>query len=256
MDIAITRDVSRSIERCELTHLAREPIDYDRAVAQHEAYCAGLAAAGLELVRLPADEAYPDGCFVEDVAVVLDEIAIVTRPGAASRRGETAAVAEALRRYRTNVVTLRGTATVDGGDVLVCGKEIYVGQTPRTNAEGTEALRRAVAPFGYEVTPVAVTGCLHLKSAVTAVDDVTLLANRLWFDASEFHLPGFIDVPADEPGAANVLRVRGQLWAHPGFPKTFERLVKCGYDPLPMDIAEFVKAEAALTCKSLLFRRT
>jgi dimethylargininase len=256
MDIAITRDVSRSIERCELTHIQREPIDFGRAEAQHQAYCARLEALGLEVVRLPADEAYPDGCFVEDVAIVLDELAILTRPGAASRRGEVPAVAEALRPYRSRIHTLSTPATLDGGDVLVFGRSIYIGQSLRTNAAAIAAVREIVAPFGYAVIPVTVTGCLHLKTAVSALDDGTLLANRGWFDDKDFHGMQWLDVPADEPVGANVLRVRGEVWAHPGFSKTFERIAKAGYAPVAMDISEFVKAEAALTCKSLLFRRT
>jgi dimethylargininase len=255
MDIAITRDVARSIERCELTHLTRDTIDYPRAVDQHRAYCERLETLGLEVLRLPAEERFPDGCFVEDVAVVLDEIAIVTRPGAASRRGETRGVAEALGQYRTDVATLTPPGTLDGGDVLVCGRRIYVGRTPRTNAAGIEALGRFVARYDYQVIPVAVRGCLHLKSAVSAVDDHTLLANRQWFDTSGFHATTWIDVADGEPGAANVLRVRAELWAHPGYPRTFEHLARAGHPAVAMDISEFVKAEAALTCKSLIFKK-
>ncbi len=253
--VAIVRDVARSISRCEITHIAREPIDFARAVAQHEAYVAGLEGSGVLVVRLPADEAYPDGCFVEDAAIVLDELAVIARPGAASRRGETASVEAALRPFRERVVRLSLPATLDGGDVLVHGRSLYVGRTGRTNAAGIEALRGLVAPFGYRVVPIAVTGCLHLKSAVSAIDERTLLANRAWFDASALGSVDLLDVDAAEPGAANVLRVGSELWAHPGYPRTFERLAGLGQRVVPMDISEFVKAEAALTCKSLLFRR-
>jgi len=255
MDIALTRDVARSITRCELTHIARDPIDYERAVLQHRSYCDRLEALGLEVLKLPVDEAYPDGCFVEDVALVLDELAILTMPGAASRRGELAPVAQALRPFRRRIERLELPATLDGGDVLVFGRLIYAGLSARSNQAGIDALQRIVTPLDYEVVPVKVTGCLHLKSAVTALDPHTLLANRAWFDSSDFHAKDFVDVHEAEPGAANALRVRDELWAHPGFPRTFERLVKIGCPVVPMDISEFVKAEAALTCKSLLFRR-
>lgn len=252
---AIVRDVSRSIERCELTHIAREPIDFTRATAQHEAYVAGLERNGVEVARLPADERFPDGCFVEDAAIVLDELAVMTMPGAASRRGELADVEAALRAFRREIARIALPATLDGGDVLVFGRRVFVGRTTRTNEGGIAALRAALEPYGYSVAAVDVPGCLHLKSAVTALDADALLANRAWLDTAPFGATRFVDVDPAEPGAANVLRVGAELWAHPGYPRTFERLRGLGYPVVAMDISEFVKAEAALTCKSLLFRR-
>jgi dimethylargininase len=254
--VAIVRELARSIERCEITHIAREPIDFERALRQHQAYVAGLERNRLEVVRLPADERHPDGCFVEDAAVVLDELAVIAMPGAASRRGETADVEGALCGYRERIARIPLPATLDGGDVLVHGRRAFVGRTTRTNAAGIDALRRAIAPFGYDVVPVAVSGCLHLKSAVTAIDDHLLLANRAWLDAGAFADVELVDVDAGEPGAANVLRVGDELWAHPGHPRTLERLVRLGHPVVAMDVSEFVKAEAALTCKSLIFRRS
>ncbi|HET7291512.1 MAG TPA: arginine deiminase-related protein [Vicinamibacteria bacterium] len=253
--VAIVRDVASSIERCELTHIARERIDLGLARLQHENYIDGLRRNGVEVVRLEADEAYPDGCFVEDTAVVLDELAVLTMPGSASRRGEVEAVARALEPFRREIARVELPATLDGGDVLVVGRRIYVGLTSRTNAAGVAALRRIVSPHGYDVAAVAVPGCLHLKSAVTAIDERTLLANRAWLDAPPFDGFAVIEVAPGEPGAANVLRVGEELWAHPGYPRTFEGLRRAGLPVVPMDISEFVKAEAALTCKSLLFRR-
>lgn len=253
--VAIVRDVASSIERCELTHISREPIDLGRARLQHEDYIEGLGRNGVEVVRLEADEAYPDGCFVEDTAVVLDELAVLTMPGAPTRRGEVAAIAEALAPFRHAIERIELPATLDGGDVLLAGRRIFVGRGTRTNDAGIEALRRFVAPHGYTVTAVSVPGCLHLKSAVSAVDDATLLANRAWLDATRFDGFAFLDVAPNEPGAANVLRVGDELWAHAGYPLTAERLRQAGFPVVPMDISEFVKAEAALTCKSLLFRR-
>ena len=239
--VAIVRDVASSIERCELTHISREPIDLGRARLQHEDYIAGLGRNGVEVVRLDADEAYPDGCFVEDTAVVLDELAVLTMPGAPTRRGEIASIAEALAPFRRAIERIELPATLDGGDVLLAGRRIFVGRGTRTSDAGIEALRRIVAPHGY---------------AVTAVDDGTLLAHRAWLDATRFDGFAFLDVASDEPGAANVLRVGDELWAHAGYPRTAERLRQAGFPVVPMDISEFVKAEAALTCKSLLFRRT
>lgn len=253
MDVAITRELPSTLAQCELTHLAREPIDYARATAQHQAYCDALAALGLTVLRLPADPAYPDCCFVEDTAVVLDEVAVITCPGAASRRGETAVIASTLARYRP-LFHLTLPATLEGGDVLHVGQRLFVGRTTRTNEAGISALAAAVAPWGYQVVPVAVSGCLHLKSAVTAVDAQTLLGNPALFDRSAMADLRLLTVADDEPGAANVLAVRGALLCHSGFPRTAERLAAAGYAVRPIDISEFLKAEAALTCKSLLLR--
>jgi dimethylargininase len=254
MDIALTRGVSPSIDRCELTHIDREPIDLARAVAQHEEYCRGLEALGLEVLRLPADPACPDCCFVEDTAVVLDEVAVLAPLGTPSRRAESPAIEEALSGHR-RIARIELPATLEGGDVLRVGRRIFVGLSTRTNAAGARALRGIAGPFGYEVTPVAVTGCLHLKSAVTAVDDETVLANPTWFESGPLAPLGVVTVAEDEPGAANVLAVRGEVWAHPGFVRTNEKLAALGYRVTQVDISEFIKAEAALTCKSLLFRR-
>jgi dimethylargininase len=255
MEIALTRDVSPAIARCELTYLQRQPIDYERAAAQHADYCDRLEKLGLELVLLPADPACPDCCFVEDTAIVLDEIAVLTVMGSPARQAESPAIDRALRPYR-RIARMSPPATLDGGDVLLMHRTLFVGVSSRTNAAGLESLREIVGPFDYEVVPVAVTGCLHLKSAVTAVDDETLLANPGWFDAEPLSKFKTIAVDPEEPGAANVLRVREQLWVHPGFPRTQERIERAGFRTTPVDISEFVKAEAALTCKSILFRRT
>jgi len=246
------RGVPPTLASCELTFRAREPIDLGRAIAQHAAYAALLRSLGREVVELPADPAYPDCCFVEDVAVVLDELALVTRPGAASRRGETTAVASALARYRPTLATPE-PATLEGGDVLRVGRRLFVGRSSRTNAEGIARLTDVAEPHGYRVMPVAVTGCLHLKSAVTALDDERLLVNRSWLDPAPFRGLELVDVDPGEPEAANVLRVGRQVVVHTGFTRTLERIAALGYAVRTLDVSEFLKAEAALTCKSLLF---
>jgi dimethylargininase len=255
VDVAVVRGVPPSINECELTHLERQPIDLERAEHQHAAYVRLLRDLGLEVVEIPADPDFPDCCFVEDVAVVLDEAAILTLPGAASRRGETPAVSEALGRFR-RVVRIEAPATLEGGDVLAVGRTLFVGLSARTNRAGIEQLRALVEPLGYRVLAVPVLGCLHLKSAVTALDDEHVLANPGWIDLGP--LTGLEIVPVDsrEPGAANVLRVRETIVSHPGFPRTLDLLRERGYSVRPLDVSEFIKAEAALTCKSLLFRRS
>jgi dimethylargininase len=251
--IALTREVSPSLARCELTFLDREPIDLPRAVAQHAAYTGLLASLGLQVVRLPGDPEQPDCCFVEDTAVVLDEVAVLTHPGAASRRGEVEVVAAALAKHRL-LARIPPSAHVDGGDVLLVGRRLYVGVSGRTDTAGMQALGGLVAPFGYDVVPVRVTGCLHLKSAVTAIAEDAIVANPDWIDMAPFAGLEVVSVAEGEPGAANVLRVAGCVIAHQGFPRTLSRLAARGVEVRAVDVSEFLKAEAGVTCKSLIFR--
>jgi dimethylargininase len=253
-DVAIVRDVSPALARCELTYREREPIDFEQAVRQHAEYVRVLREIGLEVVSLPADAAYPDCCFVEDVAIVLDELAVITRPGAESRRGESPVVAAALATFR-QIVPIEPPATLEGGDVLVVGRKIFVGRTLRTSDAGIDALRRIVSPHGYEVVAVPVTGCLHLKSAATALDDQALIANADWIDLESCRGYEIVPVPGEEPGAANVLAVRGRILMSDSFPLTRALLEKRGADVIALNVREFEKAEAAVTCKSLVFRR-
>ena len=252
MPIAITRAVSPSLADCELTFVAREPIDYGRAVAQHRTYARLLAKLGFTVVELAADAGLPDCCFVEDIAVVLDEIAVLTRPGAPSRRGETAAVAAALGAYR-KVVRLEEPARIDGGDVLARGRRLFVGLSNRTDAAGGQALADAVRPYGYEVVPVRLEGCLHLKSAVPAAGTDVLLVNPAWVDLAPFRGLETIDVDPGEPWAANVVSTGAAVVAAAGFPRTADRLRARGFEVHTVDVSEFQKAEGGVTCKSLLF---
>jgi dimethylargininase len=250
--IAITRDVSPSLAGCELSFVSRTAIDIDRAIAQHEAYREALRALGCDVTTLPAQAGMPDAVFVEDVAIVLDEVAVMTRPGAASRRGEGDSVAEALAGYRP-LLHIDPPGTLDGGDVLRVGRAIYVGQAARSNAEGIAQLRALLAPFGYDVRAVPTHGCLHLKSAVTLVAENTLLVQPEWVDASVFAGYRCIAVDPAEEHAANALRI-GEGAIHPAcFPRTRQRLEEAGIRVVPVDISELQKAEGAVTCCSLVF---
>lgn len=252
MPIAITREVSPSLGDCELTHVARTPIDAGRAAMQHRAYQRVLVALGCRVLTLEAEPSMPDAVFVEDVAIVLDELAVMTRPGAESRRGEGASVAELLGRYRP-LRAIDAPGTIDGGDVLRIGRTLHVGESGRSNAEGMAQLQAFVAEFGYRVQPVPIRGCLHLKSAVTAVRDDTLLLQPAWVDAASF--PGFtiIEVDPEEEHAANILRI-GDVAVMPAcFPRTEQRLRDAGIDVVTVDVSELQKAEGAVTCCSLVF---
>jgi dimethylargininase len=249
---AITRDVSPSIGDCQLTHLERAPIDIERARAQHAEYERALERLGCVVIRLPAAADMPDSVFIEDIAIVFDEIAVIARPGAPSRRREIEDVAKLLSWHRP-IVQIVEPATLDGGDVLVVGRSVFVGQTTRTNDAGIGQLRAAVASYGYSVMPASVRGCLHLKSAITALDDRTLLANRQWIAEEEFAAFDLQDVDATEPAAANIVRVDNSLLYAAAFPRTLERLERRGYAVTSVDVSEIAKAEGAVTCCSLIF---
>lgn len=250
--VALTRAVAPSITACELTHLRRDPIDLARAIAQHRAYEDALVAAGCHVVRLPATPDLPDSVFVEDTAIVLDELAIITRPGAEPRRAETASTAKGLARYRT-VVTMTAPATLDGGDVLRIGKQLFVGASSRSNAEGVAQLEDAARRFGYRVTSVPLRGCLHLKSAVTLVRPDVLLVNPAWVDPSRLGPLQVVDVDPAEPFAANALLVGGRVIHPAAYERTRERLETHGIDVHAVDVSELAKAEGGVTCCSLVF---
>lgn len=252
MHVAITREVSPSIASCELTHVTRQPIDLEAARAQHDSYVDCLRQLGCHVVALPAEPDLPDAVFVEDTAVVLDEVAMLTRPGAASRRREVPSVAQALAPFRP-LVHITAPATLDGGDVMRLGRRIFVGLSGRTSREGLEQLASIATPLGYDVVAVAMEGCLHLKSAVTAVAADTLLLNPVWVDRAAFAGLEIVEVDANEPYAANSLLVGGSVIHPSAFPRTREKLVARGLDVRDVDVSELAKAEGAVTCCSLVF---
>ena len=256
--VALTRLPAHSLaDRCELTFLDRRPIDADRLRAEYRAYREALAAAGAHVIVLDPIEAFPDSAFVEDTAVVLDEIAVLTRPGAASRRDEPARIEAPLRMHRRHVEPLPAPGSLEGGDVLRVGDTLFVGRSTRTDRAGIEAFAALAAGFGYRVVPVAVHGSLHLKTACTALDAGTLLLNPAWVDVGAFAEFARIEVDAGEPFAANVLPLGDALIANAAFPATLARVrahaARSGRRVLPVDLAEFGKAEAGLTCLSLVF---
>jgi len=252
MRIALTRAVPESVDRCELTHLARSPIDVALAVLQHAAYEDALRAAGCTVVRIPPEPDLPDSVFVEDTAVVLDELAVITRPGAPSRRGETASTASALLDYR-RLVAIETPGTLDGGDVLVAGKTVFVGVGGRSNADGVRQLALRLAPFGYDVRGVEVAGCLHLKSAATLLSASSVLVNPSFVDPRVFEPLEAVAIAPEEPSAANALLVGGVVIYSPAYPRTVEILERRGARVVPVDLGELAKAEGALTCCSIVF---
>jgi dimethylargininase len=251
---AITRQISPSIGQCELTHLERQPIDLERAYQQHQQYEQALVAAGCRVIQLPAEPELPDAVFVEDTAVVLDEVAIITRPGALSRRAETASVAAALSPYRS-LQYIQPPAVIYGGDVLRINRTVYIGLTERTSQDAVEQFLAILQPYGYSVHGVPVRGCLHLKSAVTQAASGTLLINPSWVDPEHFPGMHLIDVHPDEPYAANSLLIEERLIYPEAYPRTLQRLQEAGIAVHVVPASELAKAEGALTCCSLIFRK-
>jgi dimethylargininase len=250
---AITRAVGPGLADCELTYLARQKIDLAKAIEQHRGYEECLARMGVRIVRLPAEPDLPDSVFVEDAAIVLDELAVITRPGATSRRAETESVADVLSDFR-QLKFIQPPATIEGGDVMRVGRTLYTGLSARTNLAGVEQLRVIVEPCGYEVRVVEVTGCLHLKTACTYLGARTMLVNRRWIDIQRLAEFDLIDAPNDEPWAANTLTIGDVVFIADGFSRTRVLLKDRGFDVRAIDISELRKAEAGLTCMSLVFK--
>jgi dimethylargininase len=251
MLLVFTRAVPPSIERCELTHVERSPIDHRLACAQHDRYEALLERLGGSVQRLEPAPEMPDSVFVEDTALVLDEAAIIARPGAVSRRGEVTAIAAALRPYR-ELRYIEPPATLDGGDVLCVGRRLFVGVSGRTTMDAVRQMREALRPFGYAVEAMEVRGCLHLKTAVTPAADDLLVVNPTWVNPAAFRGCECLPVDLEEPFAANVLRIGDALVSAEASARTAARLRDRGFTVHTVDVSELAKAEAGVTCCSVL----
>ena len=255
MPIAITREVSPRFNECEITHIERTPIDISLARAQHAEYIQALKSlgCGCNVVELPADPDLPDSVFVEDTAFILPEVAVITRPRADSRKPETASIIRALTPFK-RLVHLIEPATLDGGDVLVLGNKIFIGLSTRSNQEAIDQLNTLLGEYGYIAIGVRMHDCLHLKTAISRVDDNTLLINKYWVDTHHFKGFHLIEVHPDEPFAANCLAVGESIIYPTAFPKTRARLEEAGYQLVTVDVSELAKAEWAVTCCSLIIK--
>jgi dimethylargininase len=248
---AITRAVSPAFKDCELSFIDRQPIDLAVAQQQHANYEKILEQLGARVISLPAEPDLPDSMFVEDPAFVVDELAVILPLGTPSRRPEAASLARALAPYR-KLAYVTAPAAMEGGDLLRIGKRIYAGLSRRTSEEGIRQLAALLRPYHYEIIPVPVTGCLHLKSAVTSLGNNTLLANRAWFQHAPLAGYRWIDVAPQEPHAANALAIEDQIIFPASFPHTKARMEAASFKVIPVDISELQKAESGLTCSSLL----
>lgn len=247
----LTRRPSRRLADGERTHLERVPIDFALAEAQHGAYRDALARCGAELIDLPALEAHADAVFVEDAVLALPEVFVLCRPGAASRAAESELIAPHLPDDRP-IIRLDTQATLDGGDVLRVGRTLFVGLSTRTNAAAIAALASAVSRFGYVVESVPLAGALHLKTAVTALAPDLLLMNAAWLASDTFWGWRRILVDPAEPFAANSLQIGAALFIQAAHRRTADRIAAAGFSVELLDISEFAKAEAGLTCLSVV----
>jgi len=249
---ALTRGISPCIGNCELTYLERQQIDAAKAVQQQKSYELYLASLGMNVISLPAERALPDAVFVEDTAVVVDEVAVITTMGAVSRRPEVRTISAALAEYRP-LEFINGAGTLEGGDVMRVDRTLYVGVSTRTNLDGIAQLRNILGAYDYQVREVPVKRCLHFKTGCTYLGWNTILVNRAWVDLSP--LEGFevIDVPDGEPWAANLLVVGNDVLIPASCPKTAELVHDRGFAVRTIEVSELEKAEAGLTCMSIIF---
>ncbi len=252
--LALTHLPSPHLDAGLRTHVGRVPVDFGLALRQHAGYCDLLRACGVEVRTLEVNRDFPDGTFIEDTAVVLDEVAVLTPMGTAARRGEPAGIEPELRKYR-EVHRIEPPACLEGGDVLRVGRTILVGESSRTDAAGFAALEGIAGRYGYRVVPVPLRECLHLKTACTALPDGRLLVNPAWLDTAALRGFELVPVPVEEPWAAGTLPVAGKVCLAAEHVTTAGMLRRLGFDVRATPLSEFAKAEGCVTCLSLLIDR-
>jgi dimethylargininase len=249
--LALTHVPSPNMDHGQRTHVTRVSIDYDLAVQQHGDYCQMLCDCGVEVLTLDVNRPLPDSTFIEDTAIVLDEVAVLASMGAERRRGELAGIESELRKHR-ELLHIEGLAIIEGGDVLRVGRFLLVGVSSRTDSAGVRAFEKIVRAYGYRVLSVPVRQCLHLKTACTALPDGSLLLNPCWLDVQS--LPGFEKVPVSEsePWAANTLTVGSTVCIAAEHVQTADLIRQRGFPVRTVHLSEFMKAEGGVTCLSLL----
>ena len=229
--------------------------DYDLALAQHDKYCEVLRSLGVDVLELPADERYPDSCFVEDPAVVMEHCAIITNPATDSRNGEREEIVDAIKKYYddSQIFHIEAPGTMEGGDVMQVGNHFFVGQSDRTNAEGARQFNEIVTKFGYTSSTVPVTEGLHLKDFVIYLGNDNMLVSAVMNEAEAFQKYNRFVVDADELYAINSMNINDTILVPKGFPKTLKIIEDLGYPTVLVDTSEFGKIDGSLTCLSLRF---
>lgn len=249
---ALTRQVSDAMNECQLTYAERQSINIEKAQLQHQNYERYLESAGIKVISLETDSSLPDCTFVEDTAIVTDELAIITHMGAVSRRAESAKIVSALEKFRP-LEFINNSGNIEGGDVIKVGKTLYVGISSRTNLDGIKQLTQILFPYKYEIVPVKVHGCLHLSTGATFLGNQTFLVNPRWIDISEFERFDIVTVAENESWAGNTLNLKGKILLSESSLRTAEKISKKGFEVATIDISELEKAEAGLTCMCVLF---
>jgi len=252
----LTKAIVRTPGRSMVSGLTKAKLgkpDYEKALLQHRQYITALERCGLEVLVLNAEEPYPDSTFVEDAALVTTRCAIITRPAAPSRRGETSSIQPVLERFYSCIEKITSPGTLDGGDVMQVGEHFYIGISARTNLAGANQLISILERYGMSGATVPVTECLHLKTGVTCVSEKTLLATGAYVSRPEF--AGFKVLPVSdaEYAAANCIHINGKLLMPAGFPLARQQLIAAGAQVIEVDISEYAKLDGGLTCLSLRF---
>jgi dimethylargininase len=252
MTTALVRRPSPKLADGLVTHIERQPVDTALAERQWRAYVNALDDSGWRPIEIAVADDCPDGVFVEDAVVMFDHLAVITRPGAPSRRPEIDVMPAVLADMQLEIAVIEAPGTLDGGDVLKVGSDVYVGLGGRTNADGVRQLRRVVAPRGWSVIAVPVTKVLHLKSAVTALPDGTVIGYEPLVDDSRI-FPRFRAMP-EESGAHVVVLDEERVLMAADCPRSVELVESLGYDVVSVDIGEFEKLEGCVTCLSVRIR--
>jgi len=227
--------------------------DYEKALRQHAAYIEALKKTGVDVTVLPANDDYPDSCFVEDVAVCTKKCAIITRPGAVTRTGEIAFIEDALRKFYTSIERIQEPGTLEGGDVMMVGDTFYVGRSARTNEEGIRQFAAILEKYGYACVEVPLTEVLHLKTGVNYIENDNMLVSGEFVDKECFKKYNHILIPEGEAYAANCIWMNGTVIVPEGFPETLRAVQAAGYPTLTVDTSEFRKIDGGLSCLSLRF---
>lgn len=251
-EFAIVRNVPNSYQQCVTSFHDTPLINVDIAKQQHQQYCKTLSQLGLKLIRIDADDALPDCCFTEDPAIVFGDLAIITYPGTPTRVAETVEMEKTLLQLK-KIYHITPPATLEGGDVLKIGKNIFIGNSKRTNEEGIKQVAAIIEPKGYKVTPVKIWNTLHLKSVCTYLGNNCIILSEGYLDDEIFYAFDKIIVPKEEGYCANILEINGKVLIPKGFPKTKSLIEYKGFSVIELEMSEIEKAEGALTCLSIIF---
>ncbi len=227
--------------------------DFKKALSQHDDYIEALRSCGLKVIVVEHDSRYPDGMFVEDTAVLTNNFAVITNPGASTRRGEEKEIGAILKRFYKDIKKITTPATLDGGDVMRAGDHLYVGLSARTNQEGAAQLISIAGEYGYSGSTIEIREALHLKSGVSYIENNTLITAGEFIERSEFSGFRKITVDDDEAYAANSIWINGSVLVPAGFPETKSKIESEGYRVLEIDVSEFRKLDGGLSCLSLRF---